>query len=73
MATCPRLATSCAPSLLRNDAQNRIFVELYSVVDPDLACTQVLLPFNANLPLGSFPGGHYSVWINGQEMDQFDT
>ena len=39
------------------DEQNRIQVEVYSVIDPAKACVQVLEPFEANIGLGSFPPG----------------
>jgi hypothetical protein len=34
---------------------NRVGVEIYSLVDPDLICTQVLEPFTVNIPLGNHP------------------
>ncbi len=55
------------------DEQNRIHVEVYSVVDPTLICVQVLEPFEANIGLGSFPTGHYSVWVNGEMIGEFDS
>ena len=53
------------------DEQNQIQVEVYSVSDPDKACVQVLEPFEANIGLGSFPAGHYSVWVNGEMVGDF--
>ncbi len=50
----------------RPDAQNNIQVDVYSVSDPNKMCTQVLQPFEARVPLGSYPSGEYSVYINGQ-------
>jgi len=55
------------------DKQNQIHIEVYSVIDPALACTQVLELFDANIPLGSFPSGHYSVWVNGEMIGEFDS
>jgi hypothetical protein len=55
------------------DEDNRIDVEAYSVVDPDMMCTQVLEPFQANIDLGTFPGGHYSVYVNGELAGEFDS
>src|SRR5687768_5141255 len=43
------------------DQENKIMLDLYSVVDPDTVCTQVLEPFEAQIELGTFPSGHYSV------------
>ena len=55
------------------DTQKRIFVDVYSVSDPDAICIQVLKPFDVNIPLGSFPAGHYTVWVNGEKAGEFDS
>jgi hypothetical protein len=55
------------------DPENKINVEVYSVVDPDQVCIQVLEPFQANIDLGTFPTGHYTVWVNGEMVGEFDT
>ena len=54
------------------DDQNRIDVEVYSVVDAEMICTQVLEPFEASIPLGAYTEGSYSVWLNGEEIGSFD-
>ena len=55
------------------DEQNRIQVEVYSVVDPAQLCIQVMDPFDANVGLESFPAGRYSVWVNGEMAGEFDS
>ena len=55
------------------DAENKINVDVYSVVDPNMICTQVLKPFMENIELGTFPTGHYSVWLNGEMVGEFDS
>ena len=55
------------------DAENKINVDVYSVVDPDQVCTQVLESFQENIELGTFPSGHYTVWVNGELIGEFDT
>lgn len=55
------------------DADNKIHVEIYTVVDPAVMCTQVLQPFQENIELGTFPSGHYSVWVNGELVGEFDS
>jgi len=55
------------------DEQNRIFVVVYSVSHPDLICVQVLEPIDTSIPLGSFPAGHYTVWVNGEKVGEFDA
>jgi hypothetical protein len=53
------------------DADNQINVEVYSLVNPDEICVQVLQEFNASLPLGSFAAGDYQVQLNGQNVGEF--
>ena len=55
------------------DQENKIPVDLYSVVDPNMVCTQVLEPFEEQIELGTFPTGHYSVWVNGELAGEFDS
>jgi hypothetical protein len=55
------------------DDQNRIQVEVYSVIDPAETCIQVLEPLDVNIMLGSFPSGHYTVWVNGELVGEFDA
>lgn len=55
------------------DAENKINMDVYTVVDPNMLCTQVLKPFSENIELGTFPSGHYSVWVNGELAGEFDS
>ena len=55
------------------DEENKIVVEVYTVVNPDVICAQVLQPFEESLDLGTFSAGHYTVWINGEMAGEFDT
>ncbi len=55
------------------DAENQIVLDVYSVAEAGQMCAEVLQPFEANLNLGSFPSGHYTLWINGEMRGEFDT
>lgn len=55
------------------DSENRIQIEVYSVVDASKICVQMIKPFETNISLGSFPSGHYTVWINGEQIGEFDA
>ena len=55
------------------DAQNQIQLEVYSLADPYAACAAVLQPFEASIPLGSFPKGKYTIWVNGEMMGEFNS
>ena len=52
------------------DQQNQIHVSIYSLVNPDQACTQVLDPFEVNIPLGSFPSGNYTILVNDERVGE---
>jgi hypothetical protein len=55
------------------DSENKILVDVYSLSDPNQVCTQVLEPFEESIDLGTFPTGHYTVWVNGEMAGEFDT
>jgi hypothetical protein len=55
------------------DDENRIQVDAYSVSDPNRACVQVLEPVEEQIELGTFPSGHYTVWVNGEMVGEFDS
>lgn len=51
----------------------KINVDVFSVIDPNVICTQVLKSFEESISLGTFPSGHYSVWVNGESVGEFDS
>lgn len=55
------------------DAENKIYVDVYSVISPDKVCVQVLSPFEANVSLGSFPTGKYILFVNGIQVAEFEA
>ena len=55
------------------DEQNQVQIDVYSVVDPAMICIQVIESFEVNFGLGSFPSGHYTVWVNGEMVGEFDA
>ena len=55
------------------DAENKIFVDVYTVVSPDTVCIQVLSLFEVNVSLGSFATGHYILFVNGIQVTEFDA
>lgn len=64
---CHQLRAALSPP----DPENKIIAEVYSVVDPEQVCIQVLEPFEETLNLGTFPTGHYAVWVNGKLAGEF--
>jgi hypothetical protein len=55
------------------DAQNQIRVEVYSIVNTAQFCTPVLKQFEARVPLGYYPPGIYTVWVNGMRIGNFSS
>lgn len=55
------------------DPQKEIRLEIYSVFDPKEVCITLVQPFNATIPLGSYSGGHYTVYVNDQLAGEFDA
>lgn len=55
------------------DKHRNIHVDAYSVVEPGKMCVQVLQAFEVRVPLGSFPPGHYRVFVNGSRQGEFDA
>ena len=55
------------------DPRNQIMIEVYSVTDPTKICAEMLKPFEQEINLGSFPTGHYTVFVNGKQVGGFDA
>ena len=57
------------------DEQNQISLKAYGVAEKDKPCTLMALatPLQASLNLGSVPGGHYTVLLNGNQIGEFDS
>ncbi len=55
------------------DEKNRIDLELYSLVDPDMMCVQMLQFFEERINLGSFPSGNYEIYLNGDKVGDFTS
>lgn len=55
------------------NSENQIHVTAYSIVNPDMMCTQVLEPFdeNVSIPMDGATDGTYSVWLNGEQVGEF--
>ena len=58
--------------ILDPDKQDRIYVEVFSLSEPDEICVQVLESFDESVPLKGFPSGEYSVWVNGEEVGEIN-
>ena len=52
------------------DVQKQVKVSIYSLVDPNTVCAQVLEPFVVNITLGSFPSGTYAIIVNDEKVGE---
>ena len=67
---CHQLRVLVSPA----NADRQINLDVYSLVDAGQACITVLKPFSATIPLGSyFYGGHFTVYVNGELVGEFDA
>ena len=73
-----RLPTPCYQlrvTVSQPDSQNRINLDVYGVAPKDKPCSlmALLTPLDGSISLGSFPAGHYTVWVNGVQVGEFDA
>lgn len=54
------------------DDGTTIHVTLATIADADRACTQVLVPAELSVPLGSFESGGRTIILNGEEVGDFE-
>ena len=66
---CHQLRVVVTPAI----AEKKINIEMYSLAELGKICITVLQPFNATIGLGSFPTGHYSVYVNDELLGEFDA
>jgi len=57
------------------DEQNHINLKGYTVAEKDKPCNLMALatPLQASLNLGSVPAGHYTVFLNDNQIGEFDS
>lgn len=55
------------------NAQREINLDVYSVYDPNMMCIMVIRPFSVVIPLGTYTGGHFTVYVNRQLIGEFDA
>lgn len=65
---CHALRVQISPS----EETNTLTIDVYSVTDPNAVCTQVLQPFNAEVPIRNLIPIRYKVVLNGEEIAEID-
>jgi hypothetical protein len=56
-----------------DEANKRVDMEVYTLTAISSACVAVLQPFEVTVELGSFSGGTYTVYANGEQLGEFDS
>lgn len=59
-SVCNELRVDISPP----DENYRVFIEVYSLVNTNINCDNVFQQFEANILLGYYSTGRYTVWIN---------
>lgn len=60
----PSVCNELRINILPPDENYRVFVEVYSLINKDINCDSVFQQFEANILLGYYSAGRYTVWIN---------
>jgi len=47
-------------------ASFQIFIEIYSIVNPNLKCEDVFQQIETSILLGVYSAGQYSIWVNDE-------
>ena len=57
------------------DDKNQINLKAYAVAEKDTPCalTALAIPLPASLSIGNLPDGHYIVFLNGNQIGEFDA
>jgi len=68
-SVCNELRIDVAPP----NESYQIYVEVYSLVNKDVHCDNVFQQFEADLLLGVYSNGRYTVWVNDSYAGDFIT
>jgi hypothetical protein len=60
-------------SLSSASVNNSIYIDVYSLYDPNQICITVLQPFKTSILLGSFQKGQFTVLVNGVLLGKFSV
>ena len=52
---------------------HQINLEVYSVVDPNAVCIQIISKLDVKIDMNDYPSGKYSVWVNGEKVGEMEV
>lgn len=61
----PSVCNELRLAIERPDAESRIFIEAYSLVNSEIKCDDVFQQFEASILMGTYSSGRYTIWVNG--------
>lgn len=67
----PRACSELRMDVADPNEQYQIFVNVYSLVNPNIKCENVFQQFEAAVLLGVYSAGRYTVWVNNQLVGDF--
>lgn len=70
--TLPTPCHALRVQISQSDETNTLTIDVYSVTDPNAVCTQVLQPFNAEVPIRNLIPVRYKVFLNGEQIAEID-
>lgn len=53
------------------DEDFNLYVDVYSLINPDVQCDNVFQQFETSILLGTYSPGRYAVWVNDVLMGDF--
>ena len=66
-SVCNELRVEISPP----DEEYNVFIEVYSLVNPDIQCDNVFQQFETGILFGTYSPGRYYVWINDTLVGDF--
>ncbi|MBI2333295.1 MAG: hypothetical protein HYU84_14260 [Chloroflexi bacterium] len=66
-SVCNELRVEISPP----DEEYNVFIEVYSLVNPNIQCDNVFQQFETSILLGTYSPGRYYVWINDSLAGDF--
>jgi len=71
LGSMPRTCNEFRLQVTPPDKEYRIFIEAYSMTDPETKCENVFQQFETDILLGAYSPGRYTIWVNNEYVGDF--
>ena len=71
LGSLPRACNELRMEVVYPNEQYQIFVEVYSLANPNVECENVFQQFEATVLFGVYSAGRYTVWVNNELVGDF--